>query len=59
VLAAVAEVALGAGYSPLVTHALAQVPLPAAPHAIELTSTWLALVFVAGALAVLPLARRR
>jgi MFS family permease len=94
--------ALGAGYSPLVTHALAQVPLadaadasgllttavqlgqvigvavfgsvflalashagpapdllPAAPHAIELTSAWLALVFVAGALAALPLARRR
>jgi MFS family permease len=96
--------ALGTGYSPLVTHALAQVPLadaadasgllttavqvgqvigvavfgsvfltlaaragrgtvaargllPAAPHAIEITSGWLALVFLAGALAALPLAR--
>jgi hypothetical protein len=33
--------------------------LPAAPHAVEVTSTWLAMVFVAGALAALPLARRR
>ncbi|HEV2450760.1 MAG TPA: MFS transporter [Streptosporangiaceae bacterium] len=89
--------AMGIGFSPLVTHALAQVPvtdaadasglltttlqlgqvtgvatfgslfltlaghgrfsLPASPHAIALTSGWLALLFAAGAAAALPLSR--
>ena len=90
--------ALGLGYSPLVTHSLARVPLadaadasglltttlqlgqvigvavfgsiflslaaragqpglPASPHAIAATSGWLALLFAAGALTAVPLAR--
>jgi hypothetical protein len=89
---------LGLGYSPLVTHSLARVPLtdaadasglltttlqlgqvigvavfgslflslatrtgqpglPGSPHAITLTSGWLALLFAAGALTAVPLAR--
>ena len=94
--------ALGTGYSPLVTHALARVPLadaadasgllttvlqlgqvigiasfgslflalavragsgaahaalPSSPHAIALTSWWLAALFIAGAISALPLTR--
>ena len=90
--------ALGLGYSPLVTHSLARVPLAdaadasglltttlqlgqvigvavfgslflslaarggqpgltASPHAIAATSGWLALLFAAGALTAVPLAR--
>jgi MFS family permease len=89
---------LGLGYSPLVTHSLARVPLadaadasglltttlqlgqvigvavfgslflslatrtgqprlPGSPHAITVTSGWLALLFAAGALTAVPLAR--